>query len=200
MHPHKLYGFCLKWRTFSKINTSILCHICTNFVQLIDLCWCAYRSLQPKLENPCKKNQCDHLCLLSHSNSKGFICKCRYVHIMLKPNVTPPAWPSIVSSLRLGFEQDVEPYSLFLKVKTADRARIVGQPFTFFLLSGLAIALWTARPAWRRRIPTSWSSSPPRSWTCPSCRRTSPPATSLPSSTSSMDAASTMIQGKGRLF
>ena len=33
--------------------------------------------LQPSLPNPCKENHCDHLCLLSPSANKGYICKCR---------------------------------------------------------------------------------------------------------------------------
>ena len=33
--------------------------------------------LQPELPNPCKENHCDHLCLLSPSAPKGYVCKCR---------------------------------------------------------------------------------------------------------------------------
>ena len=29
------------------------------------------------MDNPCQKNHCDHLCLLSPSNAKGYVCKCR---------------------------------------------------------------------------------------------------------------------------
>ena len=36
-----------------------------------------FRSLQPDMVNPCEKNECDQLCLLSHSDPKGFVCKCR---------------------------------------------------------------------------------------------------------------------------
>ena len=33
--------------------------------------------LQPSLPNPCMENHCDHLCLLSPSAPKGYVCKCR---------------------------------------------------------------------------------------------------------------------------
>ena len=33
--------------------------------------------LQPELPNPCQDNQCEHVCLLSPSSGKGYVCKCR---------------------------------------------------------------------------------------------------------------------------